>query len=247
MNKATRPTTLRLLTSWSFSRLSDYTTCPAKAKYKHIMKLPEPGNPAMERGLTIHKIAENYIKGALPAKVPANLESFSQLFKDLRAKYKKKTPMAMMVEDSWAFTRTWTQTRYDDWANCWLRIKVDCAHYASLSELHIYDWKTGRIRPERQEEYAQQLHLYATAALVLFPHVKVVKPALKYLDEGVTYPDTPHDVKQLTFKRKDLPVLMKAWETRTQAMLHDDIFAPRPSASCRYCHYRQENGGPCQY
>lgn len=243
--------TVKMLTSWSFSRLSDYTLCPAKAKYKHILKMPEPGNAAMARGLAIHKTAEDYIKAKLPAKVPVELAKFSDLFKELRAKYKKKTPMAMMVEDSWAFTKTWAQTRYDDWANCWLRVKVDCAYYVeSPSELVIHDWKTGRVRPDREQEYAQQLHLYATGALTLFPHVKIVKPSLKYLDGGETYPNakmSETNVDNLVFKRKDLPTLTKTWEVRTRQMLNDDIFAPRPGQGCMYCHYRKDNGGPCQY
>ena len=33
---------IKPLTSWSFSRYSDYKTCPLKAKLKHIDKIQEP-------------------------------------------------------------------------------------------------------------------------------------------------------------------------------------------------------------
>lgn len=236
-----KPSARHMLTAWSFSRLSDYELCPAKARYKHILRIPEPSNSAMERGSAIHKLAERYIKGEGRA-LPIELGQFAALFKQLRAQYKKKLPMAMMVEDSWAFTRAWAQTRYDDWTNCWLRIKVDCARYLSVSELRIYDWKTGRMRPEKQVEYEQQLELYATGALTLFPHVKIVHPTLVYLDHGLQYPEP-----ERTILRKQLPALQKKWESRTLKMFADTVFTPTPSASCRFCHYRNDNGGPCQY
>jgi hypothetical protein len=28
---------------------------------------------------------------------------------------------------------------------------------------------------------------------------------------------------------------------------NDDIFAPKPSYGCRWCHFRKSNGGPCQW
>ena len=236
----------RMFTSWSFSRLNDYRQCPAKAKYKHLLKLPEPSNKAMERGNAIHKVAENYIKGLLPPKMPDELSKFADLFKTLRAKYKKKIP-AMHVEGSLAFTRAWDETRWDDWDNCWLRIKVDCADHETLTTLDVYDWKTGKVSTSRQEEYVEQLELYALGGLLAFKHIKTVKPKLVYLDHKVVYPTAPADVKKLTFTRKDIPMLTKTWITRTDAMFNDEVFAPRPSDQCRWCHYRKSNGGPCQY
>jgi len=237
---------INMITSWSFSRLSDYRQCPAKARYKHILKLKEPSNAAMDRGNAIHKIAEHYIKGLIPAKMPAELNKFATLFKMLRDKYKKKIP-AMHVEGSWAFTRTWLETRWDDWVNCWLRIKVDCADYASITTLDIYDWKTGKITPTKQQDYIEQLELYALGGLLMYPHITKVRPKLVYLDHGVIYPDTPEDVKKMTFTRKDIPMLTKTWIARTNQMSNDETFAPRPSDHCRWCHYRNNNGGPCKY
>src|SRR5438067_215956 len=94
---------LKPLTSWSFSRFSDYSTdlggCPAKFKYKHLLKLAEPPNAAMQRGSDIHKEAEDFTKGKLP-KLPPNL----QLFKDEFAQLKKQK--VKFVEEQWAFTKS---------------------------------------------------------------------------------------------------------------------------------------------
>lgn len=234
--------TKTMITAWSFSRYMDYRRCPAAAKYKHLLRLPEPGNKAMERGSAIHTMAETYIKGTLRA-FPPELAAFKALFTSLRATRKKKLS-DMTVEDTWAFTKEWVQTRYDDWKNCWVRIKLDCASYddAHHTILTIRDWKTGKFRPEQHQDYLMQLELYAVGALHMYPHVKTVKPQLVYLDQGTVYPTVP-----LVIKRKQLPMLTNAWTARVTPMLSDTIFAPRPGDYCRWCHYRQSNGGPCQF
>ena len=232
------------ITSWSFSRFSDYRQCPAKAKYKHVMKMPEPSNPAMERGILIHKLAEDYIKGKLRA-LPSELVKFMNLFKALRALYKKKI-RTMDVEESWAFTKDWGKTRYDDWTGCHLRIKMDCASQDDdPSTLVIRDWKTGRYRDEQNESYVLQLSLYAVGAFHTHKHVKTVIPQLVYLDHGIVYPSA--STQKTSYTRKELPMLTKDWERRVKPMLNDTVFAPTPSDHCRWCHYRKSNGGPCQY
>lgn len=232
--------------SWSFSRYSDYRLCPAKFKYKHLDKLQEPKNPAMERGDLIHKLAEKFIKGMLPAKLPPELKLFGPEFKELRAMF-KKISQSMVVEDSWATTKDWGETTWNDWANCWLRLKVDCAFHDDDVTLRIVDWKTGKFRPEKNEEYVEQLELYALVALLFHEHIQRVIPELAYLDEGSTYPSGSTDEAALVFTRDDIPRLKQLWERRVGPMFRDTIFAPRPNNLCRFCHYRAENHGPCQY
>lgn len=240
----TAPT--RQLTSWSFSRYSDYKLCPLKAKLKHLDKISEPPNEAMARGAAIHTLAEKYIKGEARS-LPPELKLFEGEFKKLRAQYKKKIN-GMVVEDNWSFTRNWDKTSWDDWIGCWVRIKLDCAHHEDEETLVVTDWKTGKFRPELNEEYVEQLELYALAALLLHEHIQVVKPRLVYLDVGVVYP--AQDDK-MVFTRADIPKLKKLWEKRTKAMMNDKQFAPRPNDKCRWCFYRSSNkaagGGQCKY
>lgn len=229
------------ITSWSFSRYFDYRKCPRKSFYKVIQRLPEPGNKAMERGNAIHKLAESYIKGEA-RRVPDELKKFTDLFKELKQLYKKKVG-GVAVEDSWAFTKDWVQTTYDDWANCHVRIKVDCAANPGLDVLTIYDWKTGKYRAEQHADYLEQLELYVVGGFYQYTHVKAIQPKLVYLDQGAIYPEgEPH-----IYQRKELPALTKKWEKRVLPMLSDTVFAPRPSHDCHYCHFRKSNGGPCQY
>lgn len=237
---------IKQVTSWSFSRYSTYKQCPLKLKLSAIDRIREPGNEAMARGDAIHKLAEKYIKGE-GRSLPPELKLFADEFKKLRAQYKKKIN-GMVVEDNWSFTKDWDETQWDDWINCWLRIKLDCAHHHDDETLIITDWKTGKFRPEMNEEYVEQLELYALAALLLHEHIQQVKPRLAYLDLGITYPEAG---AELVFTRADIPKLKKLWEKRTKAMLNDKQFAPRPNDKCRWCFYRSSNkvagGGQCKY
>lgn len=234
---------VKQITAWSFSRYNTYRQCPYKAKLKFIDKLTEPSTPALERGSQIHQLAEDYLKGKL-SRLPPELKAFGETFRALRKRYQKMVS-GMTVEDTWAFTKEWDQTTWNDWARCWVRIKLDCAHEEPGDVLIIRDWKTGKFRLPKVEEYVEQLELYALAALLLFPHLKEVCPVLDFLDEAIEYP-RPED-EPLIFTPADIPRLKKLWAKRVKPMLADKRFAPRPNDLCRFCHFRAANGGPCKY
>lgn len=198
----------------------------------------------MERGADIHNKAEDYLKGKL-TKLPVELKLFEGLFKELKKQYKKKIS-GMTVEDTWALTKDWAQTTWNDWTGCWIRIKLDCAHHLDDEHLIISDWKTGKFRPELNEEYMEQLELYALGALILHPHVKVVEPRLVYLDEGKTYPSGSGG-ETITYDRSDINELKKTWEKRVKPMMNDTRFAPRPNDKCKWCHFSASKGGPCKF
>ncbi len=238
------------ITAWSFSRYSCYQQCPLKAKLKFIDKIKEPGSPAMQRGADIHDAAEAYLKGTLK-RIPKELMEFKTLFQRLRKQY-KKVISGMTVEDTWAFTKDWDETAWNDWTHCWVRIKLDCAEHEDGNTLTIHDWKTGKFREDNSLEYAEQLELYALAALLLYEHIEVVKPRLVYLDYGIIYPEPGTEAEEaLTFTRKDIPRLKKLWEKRVRPMLRDKTFAPRANHFCNWCFFRKSNkangGGQCKF
>lgn len=231
-----------LVKSWSFSRYMDYVSCPAKFKYKHIDKLVEPPNEAMARGTAIHKLAEDYVNGKLRT-LPAELKLFADRFKKLRAEPIKT------VEAQWAFRKDWTETTWNDWTGCWLRVKMDVSYLnVKHNALVPIDHKTGKFREEKNDEYMLQLHLYGTASFFKMPDIDVSSPRLWYLDHGRVYPDPAQDEDEIEFFPKDKTVMRKAWEDRVKPMFMDRTFKPKPSdRACRYCHFRKENGGPCKY
>lgn len=236
---ATKPA---LITAWSFSRYGDYKKCPALFKYKHIDKLKEPPNAAMERGSAIHKLAENYVNGVLRT-LPVELKLFADQFKKLKAQKIK------VVEDSWTWTKEWAaETTWNDWAGAWLRVKLDVGYHVPAHNAFVpIDHKTGKFREDKNVEYVEQLELYALAALKKYPDISVASPRLWYLDQGRTYPDPAQGEDELEFFRKDEKMLEKTWAARIKPMFADSTFKPTPGDACRWCHFRKANGGPCKY
>ena len=48
--------------SFSLSSVSSFRKCPLEYKYRHLLKLPSPGGPALSYGSTIHKTVELFLK-----------------------------------------------------------------------------------------------------------------------------------------------------------------------------------------
>lgn len=229
-----------MIKSWSYSRYAVYQECPRKFKFKFIDKLPEPPSPALERGAQTHTIAENYIKGNLPAKVPTELSKFPKVFKELRKEYRKSI-LGCLVEESWNFRNDWTQTVWNDWDGCWLRIKTDCVVYEDDDDITVIDWKTGKFRPDNSAQYMEQLSLYALGGFLMLDHVEIIAPRLYYLDEGKVYPENRF------YTRDDLPGLQREWLAKVKPMMSDKSFLPKPGNACRFCTFKKSNGGPCEY
>jgi RecB family exonuclease len=238
------------LTSWSYSRYNTYKQCPFKAKLSYIDKIPVQKNPALDRGAAIHELAEKFLKGELP-KLPKELQLFADDFKTIK-KLREKHPHRVVIEDTWALRSDWSETVWNDWAGCWVRIKLDVAHIVMENELPVAivtDYKTGKFRPDNHDDYIEQLDLYALGALLkwrdLIPRGLTVRPRLVYLDVGVIYPRFETEAK--IYSGADLKLLQKAWEKKVEPMMNDTEFAPRPSNLCRWCDYSASRGGPCKY
>lgn len=238
-------------TSWSFSRYSDYKTCPLKFKLKHLMKVAEPKSDAMQKGIDAHNDAEKYIKGILP-KLPAVLSGLKSEFEKMRKMFKAKK-LPMLVEDNWAFDINWDESQWNNWAECWVRIKLDAAHYVERNVMFVTDWKTGRPNDYNNVEYMEQMELYALAALLLSAQDDVeIHVRLGYVETGDMVIPRDAEGNEIVYTKAMIPVLMKTWNTRVRPMMSDTTFAPRPNNKCVWCFYGQAGkakGGPglCKY
>lgn len=238
------------LTSWSWSRYYDYITCPLKCKLAHIDKIREPKNDAMARGGKLHDDIRDYIKGTKKSLKEWGFTKPVITWFDVAKKAMKLKSLQPVIEEDWAFTADWTQTQWNDWNGCVVRVKLDAGVFEDKGEtLIITDWKSGKFRIEESTFLMEQLELQALAALVLYPQVAKVRTQLAFVDQGLTYP--PVD-EPLIFTQADVKKLKQTWAKRTKAMLNDTKFAPRPNQKCRWCFYGQSGkvkGGPglCKY
>lgn len=215
---------------WSYSRWSDYERCPYYAKAKHIDKIPEPGNAAMSRGLEIHRLADEFLKGSL-ARVPKVLASVADRLKGLK-KAKALSELKMAVNRQWKQTPFFGETGV-------CRIVTDALSVKSKSA-ELVDWKSGKSQNTPIEVGERQLSLQAIGVLSIYPLVEEVKASLNYVDEA------GHE-QSVIFNRKQIPALTKQWDKDTRAMLNDTEFKPRVNSKCRFCPYSKSKGGTCKY
>jgi hypothetical protein len=232
--------------SWSFSRYSDFRECPLKFKLKHMDRIKEPPSDAMQRGIDNHTFAEQYVKGTLK-KLPPALCGLKAEFDAMRKMYKaKKFPM--IVEDNWAFTVDWEETQWNDWVNCWVRIKLDAAHYTDARTMFVTDWKGGKPNDFKNAEYMEQMELYAVAALLMSAVEDVeIHVRLGYHETGEFIVPRDKEGNEIVYTRADLPRLLKEWNKRVKPMMTATNFPPRANRGCQWCFYGQAGiakGGP---
>lgn len=229
---------LKQIVAWSFSRFQDYEKCPRLAMYKHVDRIKEPSNEAMNRGSRMHEEAQAYTDGKLK-KLPESLARFPEEFKALK-KAKAST------EAEWAFRKDLTVTSWFA-QDCWLRVKVD-AHTVENGVVKIVDHKSGKVDVNPKYKFGSkevpgkhdlQAELYALGAFLFYADAKKVRVEYWYLDEGIE--------GALEFDVKDIEQLKKNWLARTKRMMGDIRFPTTPGRHCSWCFFSKAKGGPCEY
>ena len=198
---------------WSFSRLTDFETCPYRFQLKYIEKLPEAPNPAAERGTEIHKQYENFAlnKGPCP----------SEFFKPRLEHFLKYNPK-WSIETEWAFDKEWKPCSWFDNAT-WVRIKPDLHIQHSIAGCTVVDYKTGK---ESIFKHTAQGQLYAVGSYLIKPTTTV------------TIEFWYHDLNKPTFTTyTDTQILkLKTQCTQRAQKLDTNHFPPKPTKSnCKYC------------
>ena len=222
------------IAAWSFSRLVKYQECPRRLKYNVIDKLKEPGSAAMDRGALLHKQAEDYLRSG--GRIPKELKLIAPILKDFRKR-------GAVPEAEFCFSKDWAPIKWFD-SKAWLRVKADVTIPPFLDinppTVEIYDFKSGKLREEKNAEYFLQLELYSVAGLLTNPAAEQVKTSLVFIDHGKTV-DGP------VVERKELKKIQKRWEMSTKKMMSDTVFKPKPGHACRFCPFAKAKGGPCEF
>ena len=212
-----------MINRWSYSRLGTYESCPKKAYYRYIEKIPEEQHPAAERGIKIHGLAEQYIKGELE-EMPKELYLFYEGFEQLREDYKKGD---VCVEERWAFNLSWEKSNWDS-EDTWGRYIID-AFVKQGAYAKIIDFKTGRFKGHN-EGYKNQCTLYACCIFNRFPDVEKIDTELWYLDH--------HKITRYNFERSELQKIQDDFHKRGLKMTTDIEFNTTPSEfACRFCSF----------
>lgn len=230
---------VKRITAWGPSRLLQYNECPAKAKYKHIDKLPDPGGPALVRGAEIHNAAEAYI-WKRTSKLHPDLAKVKTLLSQLR---KAASEKRVRTELELALNRQWQPCAWLA-PEVYVRMKMDVVLWSKDgTTAEVIDWKTGKAHTaEDKPEYVDQLSQYSAVLMSAFPKLERVESRLVFTDAGqeVRAPEG-------NLMRANLAKRQKHWDMAAKPMLIDTLFKPRPGRGCTYCPFSQNKGGPCQY
>lgn len=241
------------VTAWSYSRYADYEQCPAKFKYKHLEKRPDPGSAAMQRGSTIHKEGELFLTAPPVKKGLPGLPDSYQHFKEEMIQLRGLNPI---VEQQWGFNSLWEPASASardphGWfaKDTWLRIVCDVAVHYEDNTADIVDFKTGKKYGTNED----QIDLFKNGAFMKWPDLEHVTARLWYLDipdgpnDGDEHPESTANTTIREYTRDDFEKSKKRWDKKIKPMFMDRKFPPKPNSKCHWCPYSKAKGGPCKF
>jgi hypothetical protein len=208
--------------SWSYSRLKNYETCPARYKAIDVDKsIKEEEGEALLWGNAVHKaLAERVEKGVA---LPEGMQEYEKW-----ATKVLDNGGDILVEQKLAITKDFGKTSWfgDD---AWYRGIGDVIQIKDDIAL-ILDYKTGKIL-----EDGSQLALMAACVFAHYPKVQGVRSEFIWLKHDAT---TRADIH-----RNDMPKVWKQLFPRIDALeaAHsNNEFPAKPGGLCkRYCPVRK--------
>lgn len=219
---------------YSYSRLATFKKCPAKFKYAYIDKVEVEFevSPAMERGSAIHDSLEQFMLGKAEMLHPDIHEHYGQFFFGLREEHQG----TLEPEAKWGLSWGLESCDYND-ADCMVRGFMDLRFVPEDDNIQVFEYKTGKIYPE----HASQQWLYGVASLIHYPDYAGVDVTAVYLDQRQN--KTIYYPASMLFEYR--PMLQR--QIQEIEDLPYSEFIPKPQFTCRWCQFRKENGGPCQF
>ncbi len=212
--------------NWSLTSLSTYERCGFKYKLKYVERIPEIRSMQASRGVDFHRSVENFLTGAEP-KLPPELDFYTEFLTGLKQH-------EIYPEHKVSLSRDWNPTTWEDgWFRGVLDLKLIPKEQNQTG--FVYDWKTGKPYPDHDD----QKTLYSIALFAEQPTLRSVRAVHVYFDSRRNI--------QKEFHKDQVHSLRQQWESRVQRLEQNPEFIANPGFHCRWCGYRREIGGPCQF
>ena len=206
------------MTTWSFSRLKSFETCPKQFYHVTVLgEYPVVQTDAMTYGTAMHKAAEDYVgeNKPLPDEFMFIKGTLDELL-DIRG--------TKLTEQRLGLTRDLKPCGFKD-RDVWFRGIVDLAIIDTLGErAWIVDYKTGK-----STKYADkgQLELMALSIFKKFPDIKHINAALLFV--------VANEMIEDEYKIESSFDLWGKWlkkYARMEKAYETDVWNPRPSGLC---------------
>jgi hypothetical protein len=206
------------------SGIKKFKTCAFAWHDQYVLGNKPPEKNASNRGIDLHAVLEEFFKGERA--YPSNdrvLRPWQPLMEGLAAK--PNTP-----EGEVAVRSDWTQCGFFD-KDAYYRGKYDLKSMDSPDVLDIWDWKSGKIYPDHEEQglsYSAmepgEYNLYRTHFVYLDVPTHV---------ESREYPATRIEKERITLS------------STIDYIRVTDVHPPRPGPHCNWCHLNYKKGGKC--
>lgn len=225
---------MKTLTSWSYTSLINYEKCAYLAWLKHGEKVPEGENKYSDRGIQIHKAAEDFVQKKGPM-TPELETHFGAEFKALQRAYGTGH---VSLEGEWGFDKNWAPV---DWRakECWGRMKLDALVLPTPEYAVVIDYKSGK-RFGNEIKHGEQMELYQLGTFIRYPNVQKVTVELWYVDKD--------ELHRIDFTRAEGLRRLPIYNKRAVKMTTATKFPPNPNVfNCPRCPYGPNNTGHCKY
>jgi len=216
--------------AWSFSHVENFETCGRKYYHQVVRKDVTDDTTYRTQGNEVHAIMARALRGVEP--LPSHLKQHQRFIDEVL-----QSAGWLGIELKLAFTENGEPTDFfDKVRKPWCRLVLDVFRPRGSRAL-VWDWKTGRMKPNRD-----QLMLYALGVFMTYPEVKTVDAALIFLKENHG-PQTPRNdcIFELTINPKAAQQWWKTYVKRVRSLeraLQTSEFHPTAAGSglCRgYC------------
>lgn len=205
--------------SVSLSAIQLFEQCPYKYKQVKILKIPEPKSEALENGIKVHQMAEDFLNGEIEH-VPPPLLKFEGDFIEARE-------MSAIAEENIVLNDRWEPLtdvpKKEQWfhEDAWLRAKTDIR-----LKNFIVDIKTGK----HYDKYYDQAELYALLFFILNPEFTNCHVEFWYTKTG--------DLKTYDFNHVETLEKKKDWVKRFGKLFVEEEWEPKKNEYCKYCFFQ---------
>lgn len=226
----------------SFTKLSDFDTCPRMYAEKYIYKTVkyDANNPTLLWGNKVHDALEKYVLEGKP--LPKDIKQFQSIpdaimTKRDRLAEKGKLSLEIFGEQEWAIGLDGRKKSWFDSSGVFVRGKADVG-LSSHNTLFLYDYKTGQGKHPKPEQI--DLMAVVAAGQNLLTGQQKVNGMLLFIEARKQVP--------LEFGVHELTDRLREWQRKAFTILdcyQRDHFTTKTSGLCKKhceCFDCPENG-----
>lgn len=228
----------------SYSQLETFKSCPLKYKYRYVLSIPTLPSHILSFGQTIHRTLRDFHQ-CRSFNQKSELDYLLELYGKhwLNEGYESRKHRESRFKEGQEVLRNYYQEHKKHLAKPVFLEKKFCLKIGSTTllgsidridrletgEHEVIDYKTGRIKEQKEVESDEQLTIYALAAL---ESLDILPQRLSlYFVEGNVKLSTTRNQEELKGKREDI--------TRQIEEIRLSDFPAKPSKLCRFCDYRR--------